>query len=532
MAGTRQYTPRMPSRFIQGFFFSLGLMLLAACLVLIPLQGSNIFLSPDETATAVAAQTFAKQGNMRLAAPETVDFPWLHPRSFVSQNGAIVPVGFLGLPFLAGILDKILGDWILVWFVPLLVLASLFPLWKLFRPFGFAGQVAGLLTWLSFPPVILYANRGLFPNLPVLALTIWAMYFAQNRRQLRSVVLLGLCVGLALAIRPTEFFWVLPWVATAAWFSRTENPNVSKWRIVLALAVASAVGAVLWYVGLKTYEAPFTIGYFLKDVVAKGTTKVTVQILGGSSTSTLFHWLPFGFHPHHMWFNTKNYFGVVLWPWLLPIGAAVAFWWRSKNFRLLAAISLWSVGSLLLVYGQGVYQDHVGLNVVSIGNSFLRYLLPLSFICALAVAASAQKLLDLKVQLVGGLAGCAMFAMVLYGLRLALVSDQEGIIPAAHELQRYAQIQNEVLRATDPRIPIMSDRSDKIFFPAFKVASPLPSFANIAKLALKGPVGYFGEPLSNEQIKNLIELGLSPTPVLLAGSQVFYLFGVDPSLAP
>ena len=63
---------------------------LYACLAI---QGALPMLSPDETAVAQLAPRALVSGIV-LSEPRAIDAIWLHPRSFVAQQGALLPVGF------------------------------------------------------------------------------------------------------------------------------------------------------------------------------------------------------------------------------------------------------------------------------------------------------------------------------------------------------------------------------------------------------------------------------------------------------
>jgi hypothetical protein len=54
-----------------------------------------------------------------------------------------------------------------------------------------------------------------------------------------------------------------------------------------------------------------------------------------------------------------------------------------------------------------------------------------------------------------------------FGVWTATIRDDEGIIANRTELFRYAAIRAESQGLLDPSVVILSDRSDKIFFPTF-----------------------------------------------------------------
>lgn len=484
------------------------LLLPGALFFVIPSVGSSVFLSPDETANAVSARTFAWQRNMRYEEPLLEQFPWLHPRSFVTQGTAMVPVGFLGLPILLGIIWKLVGEWGLVLFTPLLALSVAFPLWRFTSKWGRTSQAATVLTWLSFPTVILYANRGLFANLPVVCLTVWACYFLWDERVVRrasSVALAGLCAGFAIAMRPTEIVWVLPWLWLAMRplsLRRREVSEVLMFGFALSFPLFLAA-----FVAWRTYGSPDAVGYFLRDpvVIAPG-----YQLPPASHVSI---W-PFGIHPMNVLRNVWFYLVKTLWPWVVPLVAIAMLFWKKRTARPYLIAGAWTTFALVLIYGQAVYQDHVGVNFVSFGNSFLRYLLPIAPLAALAVGALATKLPKrFSVAIVA--------LLVLLGTNMALRGDSESVLPSRQELQRYQAIRNAAVEKLGTETIILSERSDKIFFPTFRVASPLPEKSELKRLRCGYPA-LFAETLNQQEFSRWEDAGFSFMSVVENKNQTLY----------
>jgi hypothetical protein len=497
----------------------------AALFCVIPLMGSGVFLSPDETATAVSARSFATRGSMRIVDPILKDGPWLRPRSFVTQGDAMVPVGFLGLPIVLGALSRVFGEFALLFLVPLLVLSAGFPIWRFLRSSGRGGQIAGVTMWLAFPTVILYANRGLYPNLPVVCLGLWATYLLWEKRSIPRSVVAGLAAGLAIAIRPVESAWLIPWLAVA-WRFRTDRKQhqerVALGVFAVCLVIPLIIAAV---VAWKTYGSPFAVGYFLRDsvVAAPGSSPASSFQLPTSSSA----FLPFGFHPRAMWFNVRAYFFGEWLPWSLIAIVSAAVIWKRREGKMVIALSLWTMCVGVLIYGQSIYQDHVGINVVSSGNSFLRYLIPLAAVFALAfgiVVGWAMKRFE-KRRLMRILLITCVALFVAGGTKFAFDGDDENIMRSAQELERYHTIRDATYARFGPQTIVLSDRSDKIFFPLFRVASPLPSKDLIAELTdqAQASVTVFTETLDDNAMSSWKNAGIQLRPVLQNDNQTLYV---------
>lgn len=464
---------------------------MCACLVqaslffILPSLGTSVFLSPDETSNAVAARVFAQRGAMRIEDAILKDGPWLHPRSFVTHGTAMVPVGFLGLPIALGSIWILFGEWGMALAVPLLALSAAYPLWRFTRRFGRIPQIVTVMTWLSFPTVMLYANRGFFPNLPVVCLTLWAAFFVWSARSNKHLAIGGLVFGLAIAMRPVEIVWMLPWL-WLAWSSREDRHIVDR-KALISLAIAAMLpllvaGIVAW----RTYGSLFSIGYALRDPIHLISS--TVEQAKTISVASSLRW-PFGFHPNNVRFNVQSYLGGMWGPWMLVAAGTFALSLFQRARRSISLVALWTLGASALIYGHVIYQDHVGINVVSIGNSFPRYLLPLTPIFALAAGGFSAHLFQALSPI---RARCAsiflLFALVLLGTMSALGSGDESILSAAHELERYRAIRHAAMQRFGTQAIILSERSDKIFFPVFRVASPVPPMRHIRELVENAPV--------------------------------------------
>ena len=496
-------------------------LLIGATFFVLPLSESSVFTSPDETANAVAARAFAAKGDMRIEDPVLLDVSWLRPRSFVTQAGAMVPVGFLGFPMVIGFLKLIFGDSAIAFFVPLLALSAAFPLWRWMHRFGRTAQVVAVVTWLSFPTVVLYANRGLFADLPVVCFAMWSAYLLWDRRVTWTSVLSGLFFGLAVAMRPIELPWLVAWIA-GAWLTRRNPTKDEKHDLAIFISSAFLPMIATAIIAWKTYGSPFAIGYFLRDSIS-GFINPTATPDVRRATS---FFLPFGFHPRAMWFNVKSYLFGMWAPWTtIAIVAAIAFWKR-RAARTHILLGIWTAGVGIFIYGQSIYQDHVGVNVLSSGNSFLRYLLPLSAIFALSAGALAGNVMEkYRSQRTRIIVATITFGLAYAGIGLALNGDDESILANATELQRYADIRDAAYQRFGPQTVILSDRSDKIFFPTFRVASPLPPFSKISSLVESAPatIALFSSTLDNKGIASWNEAGIELRPVFVNANQTMYV---------
>lgn len=471
----------------------------------LPRTTDRLFASPDETAVFIFAKAWAWGGGFKL--PYASEMAGLHPRSMVQQGEWLVPVSFLGMPFIAAMVERIHTGWS-AYLTVLLALSSAFPLWALARRAGNRVAWVAVAVYLSFPTVLLYVNRGLFPNLPVVALSLWILWLFSKPGAWRYF-LGGMLAGLAGMIRPTEMIWLFPWMIWSVWISsdgkgdwRIRTLVQRIWPACLAMLVVACFGVML---SMKTY--PFhaglsdqpVIGYLLRDIPANPDPVSSIQQIKTEGERSLSEYLPFGFHPRVMLRNIRIYLGsyLGLWSGLALFGVYIIFKQkRDKRTLAVFGLSLWTVGVLLLLYGQADYTDNIN-GTVSLGNSFLRYLLPIVPLLAIGCAHAVQELFRLK-RRGAFLALCLTGYLVLYGCSVAWAKDNEGLASTRTTLRRYEEIRAMAESEVPAGSVILSERSDKIFASGdMIVASPLPSPDRLRALAESGMPVYFFHRLSS-----------------------------------
>lgn len=190
------------------------------------------FFSPDENANYVFTKLFAQTGNLyvfekyNLIAEDIV-----RPRSYVSENGFIKPVSFLGMTIYYGFLAKIFGVGIIPYLTPFFAaLALVFYYLLIKKLFDSKNAFISTLLLFSFPVLIYYSARSLFHNVLFLSLLIIGLYFLSALFEKRIAspkkdkdkylkrlfsfdfllsALSGLFFGMAIAVRSSELIWLL-----------------------------------------------------------------------------------------------------------------------------------------------------------------------------------------------------------------------------------------------------------------------------------------------------------------------------------
>lgn len=495
---------------------------------ILPFTGQTIFVSPDETSYALVAKEIALHGQAYISDSMVRAFPWVHPRSWVSVSDHLAPIGFFGWSWVLSFFYHFGGLAILPWIGSLFLLSSAWPFFQLLKKkFTFDAAWWGTLIAFTVPSVILYANRSLFPNTPFLALSLWILWLVDYVTLHPTVkrgwyILMGVCSVLLFSFRPIEFIWFAPWLV---WFGRDIRPTRRH-------LIEFVIGALIIFIPLAAlahgaYGSVFGFGYGRSDRVAS--IQYQVSSIGQSSATSDTSYalldtvhLPFGFHPHAILWNVRVYFGWILLPWtFLSIGCLVQYLRRRKTRArarrrdMLIVLSGWTVLILLVIYGSGVYLDRFGpMHTATIGNSFLRYLLPLAPLVGLAFAFLWRQYFSLPTYRRWGMA-CGIF-LVMFGMYRGLLADDEGVLATRRAIQQYPAIRQAASHWFQPGDIILSERSDKIFFPLFRGVSPLPSMEQIQLLSQVAEVriGLFSRPLSQAQKDAWLRAGLEAQELL------------------
>jgi hypothetical protein len=416
------------------------------------------------------------------------------------------------------------------------------PLYRLLRRFGPSAAFAGVVVGMTFPTMILFGNRALFPQVGSLVFGIWSLFLIS---QLRSddapwkFGVTGLLVALACAARPTEIIWLLPWVM---WFAKDLRPN----RTRLFWAIGFALIPLVFIAGHAqlTYGAFWNSGYMVRD--NHSIEMISLPATPGDPTRSM--WFPFGIHPKHVVWNIWSFLVTLLLPWTILLGGVVGLMGyqaargKERNWKKLATqhaillLSAWTVLFLVVYYGQGLYTDHVRRGAVTIANSFVRYLLPLAPLSALATAYLFKRFVeswddkrvissDRRESRNLYLATSFVVLLAGYGMYVATVRDNEGLIATRTELARYHDIRRQAAERFAPADLILSERSDKIFFPDHRAAL-VPATDEVARLVKAHPevrVGLFARPLSQSQADAWRKSGFEPTELFVSGREKLYL---------
>lgn len=343
---------------------------------------------------------------------------------------AWAPGSYVGLPAAYGALWSLVGPVLLLWLTPLLGALGVWLMYLLVR--RWQGPRVGLAAaaLLAVTPAYWHASVQPFtPAIPFVILLMAAALGLTGRRWF-SWLLGGLALGVGLAIRPHETIWVLP-LAVVAFAGR------ASWRLAAVAALGAAIPfAAAAYLQLQTYGSILGSGYSLASAGDGGPFSFSIRSVA-----------------QNLWFYVASLHGYML--GLAAAGAALAWRGRTMGRRYPWVLALAAAG-WLLIYGSYVVHDSPGLAEPTIGNSQVRYLLPMLVLLVPAAASLAARVSG-KVTF----AALAIAALLGYGSVVAAPGD--GTLAVQRTLEANRRVQNVVLMLTDNETLVVAGRLDKLF---------------------------------------------------------------------
>jgi len=460
-------------------------------------NSASKFTWPDETANYFFINNYISHSNFSVAEPlNQIADNLVKSRSFNVYNNNLVPGSFLGMILIYSLIGKIVGIGLIKFLTPLLaVLAGLFfykILLKVFEPK--IAFLSGLLFFIN-PAWWYYANLSMLPNIAFLCFLIIGIYFLlqidkEKKQKNWLVVILGsFFIALSLIIRTNEFIWIL----AALIFLAIIYYKKLKWQYIgLFLLVCILVFVPIFYYNNLTYGSFYSFGYLRLDQGKTILEQVPAEFkISNSSILNFikFIFLPFGLQPKVILSNFYHYvYQLFWWMFLASVLGGFVFLkkYHDKKHAVYFMLSLGVCLYLLAYYGSWVFVDQLTLALNKIGISYVRYFLPIYILSLPFAAIFIGWLINLfrnkKLRIVLGL----FLALTFLGLTINVVylAGNDNLVKTKQNILDYTDINKKVLALTEANAVIISQRSDKIFFPERKVigAWKIDDFANWVKL--------------------------------------------------
>ncbi len=480
----------------------------------------RLYASPDESANAFFAQTFATTGQFCLSEPlNDMAGGLIHPRSTVAPGTCILPTTFLGFPLINGIIFFIFGGVGMMMFAPILAIGGVMSLWWIIKTLTKNERLAdwSALLLLIHPAFWLYSARSLMVNVPFVALIIIgiAIFIIAHRRK---SVMLGLLAGIITSIGFSFRLVDAPVFIIVAVILLVVYRRSIDWRSMTGVAIGVILMAT-GYLGLNfyTYGSALVTGYSLPNV------RSVISVSASDSIDSSFElykvWsliLPFGFHPRAIVRSVLEY-GFLLYPvtsMMAVVGMIIA--WRKKDhrkvWRLLVGLSMIISVWLAIVYGSWSFADNPDPKAVTIGNSHVRYWLPVFVIFSVFAGLTFDEIWK---RLKGSwkFIGVAMMMTIVMLSAYTVFTGSDGLIATRKALMTFDVKRSVIVDATESDAVVIVDRADKYVFPSRRVIVPLRSdstYAILSTLVPIVPTYYFGITFPAKDFDHLNNIILAP----------------------
>lgn len=471
-----------------------------------PKTGERIFNSPDEMSNFYFSKLYAQKSVFHSPLPLNREYGnGIHPRAVTTgEDGSLLPGSFLGLIFLYGMLAKIFGVGSIVYLTPVISVFGTYAYYKLLREF-FNNSIAysSALLLLVFPAWWYYNSRSMFHNVLYINLLIFALLFLVRNLKYETLIDLSisfLFVILAVFVRTSEALWVLPGffgILIAKYWKR----NISTILLLSVFSLASLAGIAALHNAV--FGNSLTGAYTLS-----GTSRNALQLF--------FNYIfPFGVHPVRAAMNFFRYYILLFWWFAVPcISGMIFFIAFEKNasrfvryYTVLAGILL---VYLLVYYGSWNIVDNLDPKKITLGTSYTRYWLPFYLSLIPYGVYAWQKVGSFLSRWSFSLLSASLL-ITFYILSYSLVwrGTEESIFSVSKTIHGYYEKRERVAELVPRNAVIVSERSDKIFFPKFHVIVPggrTETYGIVSKMVREGIPVYLYSHLQKKDIQSLEEM--------------------------
>lgn len=486
-----------------------------------------IFNSPDETANYYFSELFTETSKLKQESSLLNISNEIHPRSINGVNNHLVPNSFIGMFLIYGSIAKIFGTGIIIYLTPLIAILGVLFFYLLIKEiFDKKVAIISALMLLILPSYWYFTTKTMMHNVLFIDLLIISLYFIvlaiKNNKKLHYLLSI-LFLALSLIVRSSEIIWVGIVFLSLIYFSR-KKINWKKASIGFLMLLVFAIPII--YFNVQNHGSATSVAY-LENI--------------GPEAHTAFHYikkifLPFGFHPNNMKFTIFNFIFKLIWWYSITLLASLVFIFVKRKQiekKHWLYVSLWSFLSVFLFtyYGSWLFFDNPNPQAITIGSSYLRYMLPYFVFGIPLIAWSLSKIKLSKKWLNNLIIVFVLGFMFLNSYLIVMKCPQEGVLKISNDLKIYQNRTNLIIAHTETKSIIMTSRADKYIFPYRNVlysqteVYDYDSFENIFNENIS--LYYFGFKFSNDNIDYVLnefyQKGLKLSdPIFIDGDHALY----------
>jgi len=468
-----------------------------------------IFNWPDATANHFFASSYANTRLLFVYEPlNLITNNLLHARSVNVLEGSLVPMAFLPSIVVFSLFYKILGAYGVLFITPLMAMFSAWLVYRLvlylFKDLDIA--FISTLLFLSLAPWVFFANVVMVPTVMFVFLVLggwWAIVKSFKSKHELWWILGSFLLSLAVVVRPTEVVWL---ALISLFVLYIKRDILSAKKIVFGLLVLVAVLFGFFSLNKATYGGYFTFGY-LNLQSGQVDSEIQLQSRGIFSYIKLLI-APFGFNFVLILKNFyKYYIDIILPHFVLAVAGFVLliskYKKRSLAWKKYLLISPFIFILILLYYASWNLADPLVKELNTISISYVRYFMPL-YIWILPLVALAIKELFMGSSTTNKIASYVVVSIIVVSsLKLAFMSEHDGLLENRKTLNNYYAQYERVSSLVEDDAVIISERSDKVFFPKYRVIAfqgDLPLWERVKNIVDVVPVYYYSNE-SEEKIQ-------------------------------
>ena len=464
------------------------------------------WLSPDESANYNFSKLYAQEKRLSFFEKyNLIASDVIHPRSYLSDNGIIKPISFLGIILIYGKIASLTSYKVLPYLTPVFAAIGLIFYFLLIKKiFGPTNGLISTLFLASFPPYIYYSARSFFHNTLFTVMLIISLFFATlisgkrketGREKPKTKLdflkdkgliyagLSGLFLGLTVMARASELIWLIPfWLII--WLMNINRVSFLKLVIFISFLLIAIWPAAHWNKAL--YGSYWQGGYsemnqsILQITVASAalikSAGVKYNVVKSSLAQIKANFFHFGFWPvkslKMLYYYFSQMFYWLFWPALIGFLLFIVKIkkWQRRHYGYFGAYALACL-VLLFYYGSWDFHDNPDPRSRTIGNSYTRYWLPI-YLGAMPMASyfliKFSNLFRKKI-IINYFRAALIIILYFISLKFVLFGSSEGLVESAKKQLASRREFDKVLSLTEPRAVIITQYHDKLFFPERKV---------------------------------------------------------------
>ena len=424
-----------------------------------------IFNWPD----ANANYFFAQINSLSFFEPlNTVTNNLIHTRSMNVFDYSLVPVTFLPVVLVFIFFFKILGPIGILFLTPLLASLTGYIVYRLsyliFKDLSLSFLISFFL--LSLGPWLFFANMVMLPT--ILFIFLLSLGFLLYRK---NYILGSSLISLAIIVRPTEIVWILALILIIAIYNR-KRFNLKK--SIVSFIIFLLFLSLFLYLNKITYGNYFNLGYFNLQ-----NNTLPTEFSDSSSNYLKMIFIPFGFNLYLVLKNFFNYFVQFSYTYIIAaIVSLISLLFRFKvnkefkerriwKYYLIFLLTVFPI--ILIYYGSWDIVDPLVKELNTISISYVRYFLPL-FILILPLSALFFDIITFRNKEFNKIYRMIILslAFIYPSFSLAFLSTNDGLFKNNENLLEYYDQFKQVKEIVHKDSVIISERSDKVFFPYYK----------------------------------------------------------------